>query len=253
MSLLAPLPTCSAVDKLFLSERAPGPSGFSFEPEVVRVFDDMVRRSVPGYERLQELAVGLSVRLAPVPRFLDLGCATGTTLVGLAEQATDTADIVGVDNSPQMLAECRLRLSKAAGGHRVELFERDLEVDDELPKGPFGAVIICLTLQFLAVERRVELLRRVRKVMEPGAVLILAEKVSHAGTVLASALIAEHEAFKASKGYSPVEIARKRAALTNRLIPRTPNENIQMLTRAGFTEVEIFFCELNFQGYAAIA
>ena len=58
-------------------------------------------------------------------RVLDLGCGTGRILLGLKEQGID---VVGLDASPEMLRQCREKLS--AKELEAELFEGDMRTFD---------------------------------------------------------------------------------------------------------------------------
>jgi tRNA (cmo5U34)-methyltransferase len=58
--------------------------------------------------------------------------------------------------------------------------------------------------------------------------------------------------FKRDKGYSDLEIARKREALENILIPFTLEENRDMLEEAGFHPVSLFFQWFNFSSLVGI-
>jgi tRNA (cmo5U34)-methyltransferase len=60
-----------------------------------------------------------------------------------------------------------------------------------------------------------------------------------------------HE-YKQEMGYSSREIDKKRAALENVLVPLTSKWNEDMLTAAGFSEVDCFWRWMNFAGYLAI-
>jgi tRNA (cmo5U34)-methyltransferase len=57
--------------------------------------------------------------------------------------------------------------------------------------------------------------------------------------------------YKAAQGYSHLEIAQKREALENVLVPYRAAENVEMLRRSGFAEVETFFRWFNFAGFVA--
>ncbi|PZN73238.1 MAG: tRNA (cmo5U34)-methyltransferase, partial [Candidatus Methylumidiphilus alinenensis] len=57
---------------------------------------------------------------------------------------------------------------------------------------------------------------------------------------------------KKRQGYSESEIAHKREALENVLIPYRPEENHELLTAAGFRHVEEFFRWYNFSGLIAV-
>ena len=58
--------------------------------------------------------------------------------------------------------------------------------------------------------------------------------------------------YRAAIADSALEIAQKREALENVLIPYRLGENIDMLTRAGFREVDVFFKWYNFAGIVAV-
>jgi tRNA (cmo5U34)-methyltransferase len=51
--------------------------------------------------------------------------------------------------------------------------------------------------------------------------------------------------------YSEMEIAQKREALENVLIPYRLSENLTMLKRCGFDSTEVFFKWYNFTGVIA--
>ena len=57
--------------------------------------------------------------------------------------------------------------------------------------------------------------------------------------------------YKKGRGYSETEIARKREALENVLVPYTIEENAQMLLEAGFETVDTIFQWGNFATFAA--
>ena len=57
---------------------------------------------------------------------------------------------------------------------------------------------------------------------------------------------------KRRNGYSELEIAQKREALENVLMPYRLEENRQMLVRCGFRNVDVFFKWYNFCGIVAM-
>ena len=57
--------------------------------------------------------------------------------------------------------------------------------------------------------------------------------------------------YKNERGYSELEIANKREALENVLVPLSIAENRDMLRAAGFREVETFFQWFNFVSFIA--
>ena len=64
--------------------------------------------------------------------------------------------------------------------------------------------------------------------------------------------IQEYYDYKRKQGYSDFEIAQKREALENVLIPYSEDENKQMVLKAGFSKVETIFKWVNFATFIAI-
>ena len=61
-----------------------------------------------------------------------------------------------------------------------------------------------------------------------------------------------HQDFKRYKGYSDVEIAQKRAALEQVLVPNTRAEHLERLADAGFAVQQQCVRCLNFEAFIAI-
>ena len=95
------------------------------------------------------------------------------------------------------------------------------------------------------------LLETVARNLAPGGHLLLVEKTVEADPGMNTLLLDAYHGFKAAQGYTETEIARKREAYHNRLVPFRPQENATLLGRAGFDPVAVFFACLNFQGYVA--
>jgi len=62
-----------------------------------------------------------------------------------------------------------------------------------------------------------------------------------------------HHDFKRAQGYSDLEVAQKRQALENVLIPETREAHVQRLKEAGFSHSEFWFQCFNFASLVAIA
>ena len=63
--------------------------------------------------------------------------------------------------------------------------------------------------------------------------------------------IQHYHEFKERNGYSRLEIAQKREALENVLIPYRVAENRELLARCGFGQFDVFFKWYNFCGMVA--
>ena len=84
------------------------------------------------------------------------------------------------------------------------------------------------------------------KVLNEDGIFIFSEKVVFKDKKLDKDLIDIYYDYKKEQGYSEYEIAQKREALENVLIPFTIEENIQMCKEAGFRSVDTIFQWSNF-------
>lgn len=236
-------------DDLFSKTQAP--AKFEFDESVARVFDDMLERSIPLYRECQDMAVDWCLRLSVKGSNLyDLGCSTGALLGRLAARLPENSGIrlIGIDNSAPMLDKARAKLQSART--TCDLVQADLDAEFELCNA--SVVVLNYTLQFIAPERRSLLLRRIQRGLNPGGGLILIEKVIAESPIADAAFLEFHHRFKRDRGYSELEISRKREALEKVLTPLTLEENRNLLQQAGFGSVEIFFKWNNFAGLVAL-
>jgi tRNA (cmo5U34)-methyltransferase len=229
--------------------RAPGP--FRFDAEVVRVFPDMIRRSVPGYETVVAMTGLLAGRFVTEgSTAYDLGCSLGaSTLAMRSHIQASGAHIVAVDNSPAMIDHGARLLAQAGPGCPVDLREDDIR---STPLADASMVVLNYTLQFVPVEERLALLRRVADALRPGGILVLSEKVILPDAALNELNVELHHDFKRAHGYSDLEIAAKRDSLDNVLVPETLAGHRARLDEAGFRSSDVCFQCFNFASLIAL-
>ncbi len=227
------------------------PEDFIFNERVVEVFDDMIDRSIPFYrEVITASAQLLDTFLSPGDTVYDLGCATGTSLLLFSRLLKDkNLHFIGLDNSGPMLDKARL---KAELYGKQDSIAFNLEDITTFHHPGAGGAILHYTLQFIRPLQRQAFLARICDSLRPGGVLLISEKVISHEPRLNREYIAIYHAFKKSRGYSELEIAKKREALENVLIPFSVDENLAMLKKAGFTSVETYFRWFNFASFVAI-
>ena len=232
------------IDRLF-NEINPKLGEFTFDENVAHVFDDMISRSVPLYDDVQRVLPVLANLLDhPVIKVIDLGCSTGTSLIQLAQTLPHRQfELVGVDNSQAMLDKCAEKLTGLGMQAEVELVRADI-CDIDLCEA--SIVLMNYTLQFVDLPSRPKLLSRIRQSLRPGGFMLVSEKVSHHQIAIDDALVELYFEFKRRNGYSELEIARKREALENVLVPVSVDENQQMFREAGFGDVELLLKWFNF-------
>jgi tRNA (cmo5U34)-methyltransferase len=236
----------TAKDKVF-SKPLTSVKAFEFDEQVTQVFDDMIGRSVPGYELLVRLiALYADIFVAENSRVYDLGCSTGVISRVIAQQVAErNISILAVDNSPSMISKC----IETHSDQTIDWICDDLE---SIPVENASMVVLNLTMQFISPEQRFELLARVFKGLRAGGVLVLTEKVEYDDAQTQVNMTELYQAFKKIQGYSDLEIAQKRTALEKVLIPDKKSLHLQRLKECGFAEViESFHC-FNFVSFLAI-
>jgi len=236
-------------DAIFARER-PG-TEFEVGPETAHGFDDMVDRSVPFYREIQRMVCELAADFATGGSALyDLGCATGTTLLALDPVLVPDVRFVGVDNAEAMLAEARRKLMRRSSPRQIDFCLADLH-DAPVIENASVALMI-LTLQFIRPLHRGRVMRRIAQGLNENGCLILVEKLTLGNSALNRLFINYYYAMKRRHGYSEIEIARKREALENVLIPYRLDENRELLLDSGFRHVEEFFRWYNFSALIAL-
>ncbi len=226
------------------------PSDFKFNTTVVNVFDDMVNRSVPFYDEMQRMTGEIARSHAKDnTNIYDLGCSTGATFLSIDPELSPNVTFVGIDDSKEMLAKCDLKLKEAGVTRPYELVATDLSQPVSINNA--SVVVLCLTMQFVRPLYRERLLSEIYDGLNPGGVLILIEKILAEESLFNRHFIEYYYEMKRRHNYSENEIAQKREALENVLIPYKLSENIIMLKEAGFSHHEIFFKWYNFAGIIA--
>lgn len=239
----------TAQDQVF-KEEIEKISDFKFGSAVADVFDDMVSRSVPCYNEIQRMIAELAADHAiPGTNVYDLGCATGATLIGMGATIPQSVQLVGIDDSPDMLDKCRAKLETSGNNRSFVLECADLNGEVQIENA--SVVVLCLTLQFVRPIYRAKLIKSLFDGMVSGGALILVEKILAENQRLNPDFIRHYYNYKRRNHYSDLEISQKREALENVLIPYKVSENIALLSEAGLTDAEIFFKWYNFCGLIA--
>nr|WP_276583380.1 carboxy-S-adenosyl-L-methionine synthase CmoA [Pseudomonas sp. RIT-PI-S] len=228
---------------------------FVFNEDVVRVFPDMIKRSVPGYPAIVENLGVLAARFAQPNTYLyDLGASLGAVTQALRRHVRrEGCQVVAVDNSPAMVQRCREYLQGQDSMFQellpVQVLEADILAFDFQPA---SVVALNFTLQFIAPEQRLALLSRIRQALVPGGALLLSEKLRFEDGQAHTLLTELHVDFKRANGYSELEIAQKRSAIEHVMKPDSFEDHRDRLLAAGFSKVVPWFQCLNFASMIAL-
>jgi len=234
-------------DKLYIDEKL-GDEPFRFDDSVARVFPDMLMRSIPGYAASIEAIGSLAARyVTPNTTCYDLGCSLGAATLAMRQGIrADGCRIIAVDNSEAMIEKCR---SVVAGADDIEVRLADIR-DVSIENA--SMVVMNYTLQFLDLDARDTVLRRIADGMIDGGLFLLSEKVVDENPHMEDLLVDLHHEHKRRNDYSELEISRKRAALDNVLVPETVARHRQRLTNAGFSHSAVWLRYFNFVSIVAI-
>lgn len=232
-----------------------GGAPFRFNDNVAAVFPDMLRRSIPGYAASLEAIGSLAARyVTPGSHCYDLGCSLGAATLAMRQGiGVPGCRIFAVDVAPAMIARCREIVAEDDRLNRpqteVVIVEDDIR-NVEIVNA--SMVVLNYTLQFLAPGDRDELIARIHAGMADGGLLVLSEKVVDENEHMEALLVDLHHEHKRRNDYSSLEIARKRAALENVLVPETVASHRQRLERAGFRHAAVWLRYFNFVSIIAI-
>lgn len=232
---------------------------FQFDERVVNVFSDMIERSVPGYRLMLDMIAVISQHYTqPNTHCYDLGCSLGASTASILSSANpNVLGVHGIDNSAAMVEKCQTLLAEfeqSSPSHTRKIPAFDIQCADILDTQflPSSLVTLNFTLQFIAQEKRKKLLGDIQSAMVEGGALVLSEKIVLEPSESDQRLFDLHHDFKRAKGYSDLEIAQKRAALEDVLVPETIDTHLQRLRDAGFSSADVWFQCFNFVSILAV-
>lgn len=191
----------------------------------------------------------LETFVLPGETVYDLGCSTGATLIELVRRLPHLGlQCVGIDSSAAMVEKATLKAEIYTKSERMRFVQADIL---SCPLEQPAAIFLNYTLQFVRPLQRPAFIERLHASLKPGGILVICEKTISHSPEFNRAYIGFYLDFKRRQGYSEIEIAKKREALENVLVPFSVPENLDLLRKAGFSQVETFFQWFNFSGFVA--
>ena len=222
---------------------------FTFDKQVANVFDDMVRRSVPGYQSMIEM-VALMVKSYGQnnTNYYDLGASTGAISLALGvNNPCENNRIIAIDNSLEMVKKAQQNLKGKV--ESIDIICADIN-DIEIQNA--SLVVLNLTLQFIQSNKRQALIEKIYQGLNPGGALIVSEKLHFNNQNIQEETTKLHLDFKRANGYSELEIAAKRQSIENVLITDDQATHLKRFQQAGFSQSFCYFQCLNFASFLAV-
>jgi tRNA (cmo5U34)-methyltransferase len=215
----------------------------------------MLQRSIPGYAASIDAIGALAARyVRPGTNCYDLGCSLGAATLAMRQGiAEPCCRVVAVDSAPAMIERCKEIVAEDdrlnGPEAQVDIIEGDIR---DIDFTNASMIVLNYTLQFIDPGERDELVTRIYEGLNKGGLLVLSEKVVDESTHMEELLVELHHEYKRRNHYSSLEVARKRAALENVLVPETVAAHRERLQRAGFSRSAVWLRYFNFVSIIAI-
>lgn len=227
---------------------------WEFDFSVADCFENMLQRSIPQYDVMRSAVTNLSYDVITnrpkkeTFQILDLGCSDGLMLDSLVKKFNGSGYFYGIDVSEPMLEKAKLRF---VNNSNVTIQNCDLR--NTFPVGHYDIVTSILTLQFISIEYRQDIIQDVyNNLSNVNGAFIVVEKILGNTAYLNKLFVQNYYRVKELNGYSKEQIERKRLSLEGVLVPVTNDWNIELLRQAGFRQIDVFWRWMNFVGYIAI-
>ena len=230
-----------------------------FDDNVAKCFSDMLSKSIPAYEQMRTLTFNLGKNFLRSSRHvIDLGASRGDAIAPFVEYSQETyknPEDRPIFNALE-IAEPMRKVMEDRFGSSVEVKNYDLrkinmEYTPFLPERSC-VILSILTLQFVPIEYRLKVINTIYKSLCQGGAFLFVEKILGSSAELDDLFVDEYYKIKAANGYSYEDIQRKRASLEGVLVPMTHDWNVQMLRQVGFTNIDCYYRNLNFEGLICI-
>ena len=204
-----------------------------FDFESIQDFDKHINLSIPNYKNLSNVFSGITCAFAqPESSVVDIGCSTGRFLSTLPK--TKNCKYMGIDESVLQNSF-----------NNFEFIQADIE--KALPDIKNISVIVSMfTLQFLGKLKRDRVLAKIKKIINNGAVFLVAEKVYLDDPVIQTLVHKMHIQEK-RKSFTDKDILNKDTQLAISMFCKTETQLTKELNKIG--NVSKVWQSYNFMGF----
>jgi tRNA (cmo5U34)-methyltransferase len=219
-------------------------------------FDEHIEQSIRGYSNLLEDVISLSrYFVEDDTTIVDIGCSTGKLTKAMIEYNQDhcnTGNWIGVEIADGFINDLEDRQKEITNGPS-NFAEVDFIMEDirDYNFNNCSLVTSIFTLQFMPKKDRREVISNIYGGLNEGGAFIFSEK-----TVCESALVQDMITFNyydyKRKSFTTDDIMDKERTLRNMMKPNTWEEIIDMLSYAGFKDIQPFWRNHAFVGALAI-
>jgi tRNA (cmo5U34)-methyltransferase len=226
-----------------------GNAAWSFGGNTPDSFVSHIRQSVPLYAEGHDLICQLSdFFVSNESVCYEIGVSTGELLKKLAQHNAHRAGArwIGLDPVPEMIRKAREHCRDVPA---IELLEEDAR-GFHFEKSDLIVSYYCM--QFIPPRSRQDLFTKIWESLNWGGAFILFEKTRAPDARFQDMITTLYNDFKLRNGFTGEEIVQKTRSLKGILEPFSTQGNLDLLRRAGFTDVMTVQKYLCFEGFLAI-
>ncbi len=222
-------------------------SQFSNTQAISGYAENAIRR-VPGLKDIHRMAALLMAERTPANgRVLIVGAGGGMEISYFAESFPNwTFD--GVDPSKEMLDLAITNLGTLAS--RVQLHCGYIEV---APKETFDAATCLLTLHFTNEVERYRTLCEIHSRLKPGGVFVTVHYSISQNPAEREVWLSRCAEFAILSGINTEQAKNSLVAIGQQLPILAPEEDEELMRKAGFSDINTFYVGLGFRGWVAYA
>ena len=206
-----------------------------FEFDKCGDFDRHIDLSIPNYKGLSDIFSAIVLEYTPPSgKCVDIGCSTGKFLEGLPKV---DAEYIGVDVLDMRTKKSTFRFEQS------DILDY-LEALDQA-----DVIVMMFTLQFLGEQKRRQVLSQLKRLVDNGTCLLIAEKVFLKNTRINHTVHREHIRNKRN-GFTSDEILDKDYSLMGKMFCKTQHQIMEELTTLG--QFDQVWQSYNFMGWTIL-
>ena len=227
-------------------------SSWSFGKKVPKKFDNHIKKSIPLYSEMHDLAIMLSdFFLKENSKCYDLGCSTGTLIRKISERHDKKIKFFGVDSVNEMIVQAKI-LNKKNIQKTSNKINFKVQNINSMKIEKNDLTMSFFTIQFIRPSVRQELINKIYKSLNWGGCFLFFEKIRANDARFQDIFNNTYNEFKIKNNFTAEEIIQKTRSLKGVMEPFSDKGNLGILKRAGFVDIIPIFQWLCFKGYMCI-
>ncbi|WP_405169439.1 methyltransferase domain-containing protein [Paenibacillus sp. FSL H3-0286] len=223
---------------------------WKFDSEIVPIFDEHVRLSVPLYSEIHNMITEMSYWFVEdFTNIYDIGTSIGETVHNINNKHKNkNINYIGIDSSESMVIKARERFKDEGC---ITVLNQDA-TDKSFVMNNACYITAVLSIMFVPQRQRQDLINKIYKGLNYGGAFVMIEKIVGSNARFDEMWVELYHDLKLKNGLKHQEVIAKSQSIRGILKPNTVDENISMLKKAGFSNIDTFFKWNNFAGFIAI-